>query len=62
MYKEEIFEKETVADLLKKMPETPPKMWSVEDFLILLDHMGLGIYKSIFSKNYKELCKNFIFL
>ena len=54
MYNEEIFEKETVVDLLKKMPETAPKMWSVEDFLILLDHMDLGIYESTFSKNYKK--------
>lgn len=41
-------EKETLNDLLKKMPESPPRMWSIENYQRLLEHIDFGIYKPIF--------------
>ena len=49
-------EKETVKELLTQMPSSPPKMWSMENYQIFLDHIGLGTYKKIFRNqflNYK---------
>jgi len=41
--------KENVEILLRVMPKTPPKMWSLEDFQQFLDEIELKQLKDVFS-------------
>ena len=50
--------KENVDILLRMMPETPPKMWSLEDFQKFLDEIELTQLKDVFSSLRFNINKN----
>ena len=53
---------EKLTELLSKMPATPPRMWSIKNFLCLLDHVDLQIYKPLFGFFFLSKTPNIDFL